>query len=73
MILAGFPPIITFDGYSFPKTTEPAAIIELSPIFAPFKIITLLPIQTLFPIMTSFLFPCLCLLYGESSDVLKIT
>ncbi len=54
MILAGFPPIITFDGYSFPKTTEPAAIIELSPIFAPFKIITLLPIQTLFPIMTSF-------------------
>ncbi len=56
MILAGFPPIITFDGYSFPKTTEPAAIIELSPIFAPFKIITLLPIQTLFPIMTSFFY-----------------
>jgi len=39
MILAGFPPIITFDGYSFPKTTEPAAIIELSPIVAPFKLL----------------------------------
>jgi len=40
--LAELPSIITFDGYSFPKATEPAAIIELSPIFAPFKLSKLL-------------------------------
>ena len=47
------PAAITFAGISF-VTTEPAPIIELSPIFTPFKIITLKPHQTLLPIIISF-------------------
>ena len=51
MIFAGTPPIMQFDGKSF-VTTAPDAITTLSPIFTPGRIITLAPIQTLFPIFT---------------------
>ena len=38
---------------TFFTTTDPATIIETSPMDAPGKIITLAPIQTLFPIIIS--------------------
>jgi len=54
LITAGLPAINTLAG-TLPTTTDPAAIILLSPICTPFKIIAPQPIHTLSPIITSFL------------------
>lgn len=56
MTLQGFPPAMTSGGIFF-ITTEPAAIILLSPIVTPFRIIQFVPINTSFPILTGEVFP----------------
>ena len=53
--MAGLPAAITFAGISF-STTDPAAMIELSPMVTPFNIVLPQPIHTLLPITFGFLF-----------------
>jgi hypothetical protein len=56
--LAGTPPII-LPAAKERFTTAPAAITQSSPISAPSRMVTLLPIQQLFPILMPFLVtPC---------------
>lgn len=53
MIFAGFPPTMTFGGTSL-VTTDPDAMIALSPIVMPGFITALPPIQTLLPTWMGF-------------------
>ena len=62
-ILAGFPATMTFSGTSF-VTTDPAAIIELSPILTPGKMTQLPPIQKSFPIVIGIPYPSLLRRFG---------
>ena len=53
MTLAGFPPAIAKSGMDL-ETTEPACIMQPSPILTPGRMVTFIPIHTLSPMVVIF-------------------